>query len=132
MIEVFKTDLIRLQTTPDELKQPGKDFERYKTSGIPADCFGRDAHYNHVNSLPSVLSAKLQHIHLLTPAPTQSKTTRQFNKTSDIHLVYCSGFYSDQVYLLIAILSPDAHTQSLNNNVMYNLAQMAEKFREKN
>ncbi len=130
MIEVFKTELIREQTTPTELEQLEKDFVRYKDAGIPADCFGRDALYNHVNSLPSVLSSELKHVHLLAPAHKQGKKVRQFDKTSDDHLVYCSGYYSDEVYLLIAILTPDAHAQSRNNNVMFKLAQIAENFRE--
>lgn len=132
MTEIFKTELIREQTTPEELEQLEKDFRRYKETGVPSDCFGRDALYDHANSLPSVLSAQFQHIHLLTAVTTQNSTTRQFNKTSDDHLVYCDGFYSDQTYLLIAILRPNAHDQSRNNSVMYNLSQMAENFREKN
>lgn len=132
MIEVFKTDLIRKQMTPTELEQLEKDFVRYKDVGIPAGCFGRDALYNHVNSLPSVLSSELKHIHILTPAHAQGSKGRQFDKTSDDHLVYCSGYYSDEVYLLIAVLKPDAHAQSRNNSVMFKLAQIAENFRENN
>ena len=86
MIEIFKTELIRTQATSEELEQLEKDFERYKDSGFPADYFGRDALYNHVNSLPSVLSAQLKHLHILAPASTQANTTRQFDKTSDNHL----------------------------------------------
>ncbi len=132
MIEIFKTDLIRKQTTPTELNQLEKDFVQYKNTGIPANCFGRDALYNHVNSLPSVLSAELKHIHILTPAHKPANAVRQFNKTSDDHLVYCNGYYSNEAYLLIGILTPDAHVQSRNNNIMFQLAQIAEKFREKN
>ncbi len=132
MIEIFKTDLIRAQMTSEELDQLGKDFAQYKESGIPADYFGRDALYNHINSSPLVRSSELQHIHILTPANAPTDRRRQFNKTSDDHLVYCNGYYSNQTYLLISLLSPDAHAQSRNNNVMYSLAQMADKFREKN
>ncbi|VAW51425.1 hypothetical protein MNBD_GAMMA06-1195 [hydrothermal vent metagenome] len=132
MIEIFKTELIRKQATPTELEQLEKDFARYKETGIPADCFGRDVLYNHVNSLPSVLSAELKHIHLLPSAHKSVNTTRQFNKTSDNHLVYCNGYYSNEAYLLIAILAPDAHAQSRKNNVMFKLAQIAENFRENN
>ena len=132
MIEIYKTEFIKTQLSDDELKQLEEDFERYKETSIPADCFGRDAPYNHVNTLPSVLSAELQHIHLLTAEKTWPSRTRQFNKTSDNHLVYCSGYYSDQAYLLIAILAPDAHAQSRNRGVMYGLAKIAESFRNKN
>ena len=132
MIEIFKTDLIRTQMTPEELGQLSKDFEQYKESCIPADYFGRDALYNHINSSPLVLSSELQHIHILTPSKALTDKRRQFNKTSDDHLVYCNGYYSNQAYLLISLLSPDAHTQSRNNHVMYSLAKVADKFREKN
>jgi len=132
VLEVFKTDLIRAQMTPEELGQLSKDFEQYKESGIPADYFGRDALYNHINSSPLVLSSELQHIHILIPAKTPTDKRRQFDKTSDDHLVYCSGYYSNHAYLLISLLSPDAHSQSRNNNVMFSLAQMADKFRERN
>ena len=132
MTEIYKTELIKTQLSDDELKQLEEDFERYKETGIPADCFGRDAPYNHVNTLPSVLSAELQHVHLLTKEKAWPNRTRQFNKTSDNHLVYCSGYYSDQVYLLIAILTPDAHAQLQNRNLMYGLAEIAESFRNEN
>ncbi len=118
--------------TSEELTQLSKDFAQYKNNGIPADYFGRDALYNHINSSPLVLSSELRHIHILTPANASTDKRRRFNKTSDDHLVYCNGYYSKQAYLLISLLSPDAHAQSRNNNVMYALAQMADKFREKN
>ena len=49
------------------ITQLAADFKRYKETGVPADHFGRDAPYNHINSLPSVRLQKLQHLHLLTP-----------------------------------------------------------------
>ncbi|MFM2486597.1 type II toxin-antitoxin system YafO family toxin [Celerinatantimonas yamalensis] len=55
----------------------------------------------------------------------------QYNKTSDHHLVYCQGASNLMIYLLMAILRPDAHQKSLNRNIMYNLGVMAEKFRQK-
>ena len=53
--------------TPEELGQLSKDFEQYKESCIPADYFGRDALYNHINSSTLVLSSELQQIHILRP-----------------------------------------------------------------
>lgn len=129
MIRIFKTDLIREQMSNEHLAQLAADFKRYKETGIPADHFGRDAPYNHVNSLPSVRLQELQHLHLLIQAQSKTRSLRQFNKTSDDHLVYCQGFYSNEVYLLIALLSPDAHEQARNNNVMLKMAQISEKFR---
>ena len=129
MIRIFKTDLIREQMSNKHLTQLAADFKRYKETGIPADHFGRDAPYNHVNSLPSVRLQELQHLHLLTQQKSKTHSSRQFNKTSDDHLVYCQGFYSNEIYLLITLLSPNAHEQARNNNVMLKMAQISEKFR---
>ena len=131
MIRVFKTDLIREQMSDEHLIQLASDFKRYKETGIPAENFGRDAPYNHMNSLPSVRLQELQHLHLLTQPDSKTRSLRQFNKTSDDHLVYCQGFYSNEAYLLIALLSPDAHGQARNNNIMLKMAQISEKFRNK-
>lgn len=108
-----------------------EDFKQYKESTIPATSFGRDAEYNHPNGLPIVREEKVLHIHLEDPNSPWDVNVEQFNKTSDIHLVYCRGFYDEQCYLLMAILSPNAHVQARDNNIMYNLGLMAEKFRER-
>ncbi len=129
MIRIFKTDLIREQMSSEHLAQLASDFKRYKETGVPAGHFGRDAPYNHVNSLPSVRLQELQHLHLLIQPQNQTQNSRQFNKTSDDHLVYCQEFYSNEVYLLIALLSPNAHEQARNNNVMLKMVQISEKFR---
>ena len=129
MIRIFKTDLIREQMSDTYITQLAVDFKRYKETGVPADHFGRDAPYNHINSLPSVRLQELQHLHLLTPPLVKKPSLRQFNKTSDTHLVYCQGFYSNEVYLLIALLSPNAHEQAHNNSIMLKMAQISEKFR---
>jgi hypothetical protein len=63
VIRIFKTDLIREQMSSEHLAQLTADFKCYKETGIPADHFGRDAPYNHVNSLPSVRLQELQHLH---------------------------------------------------------------------
>ena len=131
MIRVFKTALIREQMSNEHLIQLAADFKRYKETGVPADHFGRDAPYNHINSLPSVRLQELQHMHLLTQPLSKTCSLRQFNKTSDNHLVYCQGFYSNEVYLLIALLSPDAHEQACNNTAMLKMAKISETFRNK-
>jgi len=129
VIRIFKTDLIREQMSNGHLIQLVADFKRYKETGVPADHFGRDAPYNHINSLPSVRLQELQHLHLLIQPQSKTRSLRQFNKTSDDHLVYCQGFYSNEVYLLIALLSPNAHEQARNNNVMLKMAKISEMFR---
>lgn len=107
------------------------DFAQYKDQDKPASNFGRDAEYNHPNGPPIIREEKVAHLHLEDPNSPWEKQNFQFNKTSDIHLVYCQGFYNEDYYLLMALLSPDAHEQALDNNIMYNLGLMAKKFRER-
>ena len=105
------------------------DFKRYKETGIPAACFGRDVPYDHPHTLPSVRSENLMHLHLAEGAQHWANRQTQYNRTSDHHLVYCRGFYGADHFLLMAILKPDAHAQAHNNSIMGKLAIMAAKFR---
>lgn len=107
------------------------DFKKYKESGNPPGNFGRDVLYNHPNSLPILHQEKVSHIHLEEPDEPWHFRVLQFNRTSDTHLVYCRGFYNENCYLLMALLSPDAHNQALNRTIMFNLGKMAEQFRNK-
>ena len=108
-----------------------EDFSQYKKTGMPPGNFGRDAEYNHPNSLPIVRQARIAHIHIENPDQPWHMRTVQFGRTSDTHLVYCRGIGDPNCYLLMALLSPDAHDQARNNNIMFNLGKMAEKFRNK-
>jgi mRNA interferase YafO len=130
VIRVFKTDLIRQQLTAEELSCLEDDFRYYKANRQLPDLFGRDVPYNHPNTLPSVKVEDIWHIHLLSgEASWPAHCKKQEDKTSDHHLVYCPAYHTANCFLLIAILSPDAHAQARRNNVMFNLASLAEKFR---
>lgn len=129
MIRVFKSDLIGQQLGKSELEQLAADFKRYKETGIPSACFGRDALYDHPHTLSSVRSEDLMHLHLAEGVQHWARQQAQYNRTSDHHLVYCRGFYQTDHFLLMSILNPDAHAQALNNSIMSNLAIMAAKFR---
>ena len=129
MIRVFKSDVIGQQLGKRELEQLAADFKRYKETGIPATCFGRDVPYDHPHTLPSVRSEDLMHLHLAEGAQQWAGRQAQYNRTSDHHLVYCRGFYETDHFLLKSILKPDAHDQARNNSIMSNLAIMAAKFR---
>ncbi len=106
-----------------------KDFAQYKESGIPPSNFGRDAEYDGKLTLSSVRQGRVSHVHLEDPENPWRERTGQFNRTSDIHLVYCRGFFDENAYLLMAVLSPDAHFQARNNTIMFKLWKMAEQFR---
>ena len=129
MIRVFKSNIIGQQLGKRELEQLAADFKRYKETGIPAACFGRDVLYDHTHTLPSVRSEDLMHLHLAEGAQHWTGRQAQYSRTSDQHLVYCRGFYATNHFLLMSILKPDAHAQARNNSIMSNLAIMAAKFR---
>jgi len=129
VIRVFKSTIISQQLDRDELEQLVADFKRYKETGIPAACFGRDAPYDHPHTLSSVRSEDIMHLHLAEGAQHWTSYQAQYDRTSDYHLVYCPGFYKADHFLMMSILKPDAHAQARNNSIMSNLAVMAAKFR---
>lgn len=129
MIRVFKSSIIRKILTEDELLGLVNDFKGYKLTGIVPNNFGRDVLYDHPNNLPIVLAEMIKHIHLGNIDNPFPLNVTQFYKTSNIHLVYCQGAINNNCYLLMAILSPNAHEQAKNRDVMYKLGLMAEKFR---
>ncbi len=98
---------------------------------VPPARFGRDALFNHPHTLPSVLAERIMHIHLDDGEQNWDRRKSQYSCTSDYHLIYCQGFNNSECFLLMTILSPDAHAQEHDNNRMLRLAQMAEKFRQR-
>jgi len=130
VIRVFKSSIIRQILSSEELDALIDDFKSYKMTGIVPDSFGRDVPFDHPNSLPIVLVEEIQHIHLGSEDKPLPLTKIQFYQTSDHHLIYCQGVMDDNCYLLMTILSPDAHEQARSRDIMYKLGVMAEKFRQ--
>ena len=131
MIRVFRSEIFTQQLSEDEAGQIAADFRQYKETGVPASYFGRDAPYDHPNTLPSVRAECVMHLHLDDGRQYWDARRPQYDHTSDDHLVYCRGFDEADCYLLMATLKPNAHTQARNNSIMANLATMAAKFRER-
>ena len=131
MIRVFKSSVIQNQLTKDELNQLTDDFKRYKATDISPENFGRDVLYDHPNTLPVLKAEQVQHIHLGSEDIPLPFNRVKFHQTSDVHLVYCPSFNNDSMFLLMAILSPDAHKKAKNRDIMYKLGVMAESFRNK-
>lgn len=125
MIRIFKSKQIRALLNKTELDLLENDFRIYKEAGHLPDLFGRDVPYDHPNTLPILKQEEVQHLHLLKQPIRQV----QFYRTSDKHLVYCQGFTNPKAYLFMAILSPNAHDLARQNDVMYRLGTMAQKFR---
>lgn len=131
-MRVFTGSTIRQQITEDELNSLVADFKRYKSTGILPETFGRDAPYDHPNSSRLVLEEEVQRIHLADAENPWPIYKIQFARTSDkAHLVYCQGAINTEHYLLIAILTPNAHDKAKDSNIMRNLGLAAEKFRRK-
>jgi len=128
---VRRSDFLAEQVTAERLAVLIADFKDLK-SGIPIDTFGKDVAYDHINTLPSVKAEELRHIHIIGINDTFKSYVRQENKTSDNHLVYCSNFYDSNIYLLIAILEPNAHELAKNNQLMLDLVDIAKDFRNMN
>lgn len=129
MIRVFKSSIIRQILNDEEMEALIHDFKRYKITGNAPKHFGRDVFYDHPNTIPIVLAEEIQHIHLGSKNKPLPIKKIQFHQTSDIHFVYCQGVLNDNCYLLMTILSPDAHEQAKSRDIMYKLGVMAEKFR---
>ncbi|WP_198555562.1 type II toxin-antitoxin system YafO family toxin [Colwellia sp. 75C3] len=130
-MRVFKSSIIRQILTDKELDRLVDDFKSYKFTGNAPDHFGRDVLYDHPDTLPVVLSEEVRHIHLGSEDKPLALRKLQFYQTSDIHLVYCQGSLNENCYLLMTILTPDAHEQARSREMMFKLGIMAEKFRNK-
>ena len=115
--------------TDDELDALVDDFKSYKLTGNAPEHFGRDVSYDHPNTLPIILAEEVHHIHLGNKDKPLPLKKIQFHQTSDVHLVYCHGALNNNCYLLMTVLSPDAHKQAKTRDIMYKLGVMAEKFR---
>lgn len=129
MIRVFKSRIIRELLSDEELDGLVSDFKQYKGYGLLPKNFGRNVPYNHSNTLPLVKAEQVQHIHLGNEDVPLPINKIQFYRTSDVHLVYCQSALNDDHYLLMTILSPDAHEQARTRDIMYKLGKMAEAFR---
>lgn len=130
-IRIFTGTIIRSQLTDEELEALIHDFKAYKQGdGLP-DTFGRDVAYDHPHTLSTVKQEELHHLHLAQDPKDWTEHAVQFSRTSDVHLVYCRGFYDPDCYALLAILSPDAHQQSFDRDLMLKLTRAATHFRNR-
>jgi len=73
---------------------------------------------------------EVRHVHLAEPGVPWRPGLPQHRRTSDHHLVYSQGALNEDMYLMIAVLSPDAHEQARDNSIMYNIGREAEIFRQ--
>ncbi len=105
-----------------------KQFKEYKRTGEASDLIGRDAPLIRPSS---AVFAGIRYIHLPDESEAFSIYQHIYHRTSDNFLVYCTGFYDLKDFLLIDILSPNAHDKAENIDLMNRYIKQAEKFREK-
>lgn len=130
-IKVFTDpDYIEKQLTEEELASLVDAFKHLK-SNHHVDIFGKDAPYDHLNTLPSVKQAELRHVHIIDVNIVWPPRKPHPKRTSDKHLVYCTGYMEKNCYLLIAVLNPEAHKKAFDRSLMLNMAKTAEIFRDK-
>ncbi len=115
-----------------DLQELVNNFRAYKASGDTNGIFGRDEPYDRPSSAKFV---ELMHIHLrsenIKPWIWNNIRISQFSKTSDSALVYVSGAVSDDTYLLITVFHSNAHKMAEKITFMCELAEIAERFRER-
>ncbi|MDN5369586.1 type II toxin-antitoxin system YafO family toxin [Shewanella fodinae] len=98
-------------------------FKNYKARGITPLIFGRDAPLKRPKDAEF---AALHHLHI----GNFNAITRQYSRTSDTWLIYSVGFLKQNCFLLIDILSPDAHKDAERYAVMQPYIDTANRFRE--
>ena len=131
MLRIFNSLVIKEQLSEVELRDLSSDFRTYKETGILPSTFGRDALYDHINNSSIVKSEELRHLHLRGQDDPWPIYALQYQRTSDVHMVYCQGFHQKNHFLLMSILAPNAHEQARQRGLMYKLGSMAENFRNK-
>ncbi len=99
-----------------------EQFKKYKSEHNTPITFGRDAPLVR----PSEATyAGIQHIHI----GSFNTLTYQYHRTSDDWLIYTSGFSNSNHYLLIDILTPDAHNKANSIDLMNRYIEIANNFR---
>jgi mRNA interferase YafO len=128
VIRVFTSPALREALSEHERQQLVNDFKAYVGGDFRSN-FGRDVVYDHPNTPRKVLFHQVRHLHLFDPGQPWEYEAPPFRKTSDHHLVYCTGLIDESCYLLMAILPPEAHRKTRNSAIMQQIGRMAEQFR---
>jgi mRNA interferase YafO len=129
-IKLYTHELLRQACTEEEFSALVTAFRAYKEGKSQPANFGRDVPYV---SYPARLDSGLHHLHLrdATSKKWDLKFIRVHDKTSDTCLVYCTGFWDENCYMLIDVMV-NAHAQYTGSQQrLRNLLKIAEQFREK-
>ncbi|MET1257560.1 type II toxin-antitoxin system YafO family toxin [Aliikangiella maris] len=131
-VRIFTHEKLKRTMKDDELQVLINEFREYKTSGITNGFFGRDELYDRPSS---VKFAELMHVHTkdktIKPHIWNNIRIAQSRKTSNSALVYVSGANNKDTYLLITFFRLNAHQSANKTTLMCELADIAERFRER-
>ncbi len=138
----FHKDTYDCYIKPVDIDSPGfadrllADFKVYKQTfgAYLPNYFGRDAYYHQ----PPQVANCLQHIHLCIP-PRKFKVNRlQSDRVCkigvpghDVALVYAQNMYDVHKYVIIGVLTPDAHKSARNNELMMRLGGIARAYKNR-
>lgn len=125
-VRVFTSRLIRSTLAEAELQSVVDKFRTYKECGDPGEYFGRDADLDRPRS---AVEAALRHVHVNEGRPWHFRLL-QFNRKSDVFLIYCAGHFNRQNFLLIEMLR-NGHEKCRNLLYVAQLADLAGSFRER-
>ncbi len=129
--KIFVDAAFRSAIASDKLAGLVKLFRQYKDTGVAPPIFGRDAPYDFP---PTIARSGLAHIHIKDQKASKNWSLHRVRlhlKTSDTALIYCSGYFHNDHYLLLDLLE-NAHSYYKPPQFhMLTLAELAEKFREK-
>ena len=128
-VKVFLSSHFRDSCSTEKLSSLTERFREYKKTGIQEPTFGRDTTYDFPSS---VKNAGMQHIHVRDASSRKWNLKKIiYDRTSNTALIYTEGYFNRNYYLLLGFIE-NAH-ETYKNNPLYllELAEIADKFREK-
>ncbi|KEQ17484.1 type II toxin-antitoxin system YafO family toxin [Endozoicomonas numazuensis] len=128
-VKVYLSSHFKESCPEEKIASIAADFKAYKISGRRPDYFGRDVPFEFPNS---ALQAELQHIHLKdSSSRSWNLKSISYGKTSNTALIYCTGFFDRNKYLLLGFLENAHETYTNNRHYLPGLADIAEDFRSR-
>ncbi|HIF5637058.1 type II toxin-antitoxin system YafO family toxin [Vibrio parahaemolyticus] len=128
-VKVFVSSGFRDSLDKSKLDLLVSQFKDYKKTGVPHESFGRDTTYD----FPSqVKQAGMSHIHIRDPSSKRWHLKKlSYHKTSNTALIYCEGFLNKNYFLLLGFIENAHQLCKLKPLYLMELADVAERFREK-
>ena len=128
-VRIFISDHFNKSCDEDKIKLLASQFREYKTTGVPPPTFGRDTTYDFPQQ---VKEAGMYHIHIKDKTSTNWHLKKiVFHQTSNTALIYCQGSKNKNCYFLLGFIERAHETYLENPLYLLELADIAERFRNK-